>query len=544
MILRLLVVGMLLLPAAAPAQPPARDNPPPTGTAIIRGRVVAAATEHGLAKVEVRAVSGPLRVNKAVLTDANGRYEISELPAGHYTVSANKANYVRSAYGERRVFGPGKPIEVANGKIIERIDFALLRTGAITGRVVDELGDAVSDAQIVPMRYSFFNGERRLQSAGPWNATNDLGEYRIHGLMPGSYYVSATARSRSGDSDERLAYAPTFYPGTASAADAQRLVVAPGQTISGVNLTLLPILAARINGIVFDTQGRPLAGAFVNIGPRGGGIPVGVNGTRTKPDGTFTIAGVAPGDYTLWTTTPYVDGEYTSADLTVSGGDISGVQLTAAKPTMIRGRIVFEPGDAKPPSPSAVRITAVRLNQTMSGVPGTTSPKDDGTFELKAAAGRAYVRAPVFGTGDWRLKRVIVNDVDVIDAGLDIPLNATVDGVIVEMTSRHAEISGSVVDAAGDPVRDCFVLAFAQDAARWTPMTRFVSFTRPDLESVFKMRLAAGDYYVVAFEHSEPQPPPTDSDVLVQLRDRAVPLSIADGETKKLELKLSQPPVY
>ncbi|PYR02966.1 MAG: hypothetical protein DMG00_27670, partial [Acidobacteria bacterium] len=63
MIVRALIAGMLLLlPSAAPAQPPARDNPPtPTGTAIVRGRVIVAGTEHSLAKVTVRAVSPPLR---------------------------------------------------------------------------------------------------------------------------------------------------------------------------------------------------------------------------------------------------------------------------------------------------------------------------------------------------------------------------------------------------------------------------------------------------------------------------------------------------
>jgi len=147
------------------------------------------------------------------------------------------------------------------------------------------------------------------------------------------------------------------------------------------------------------------------------------------------------------------------------------------------------------------------------------------------------------GNGDWRLSHVLVNGVDVIDTGLDIPAGGSVDNVLVELTSRHTEISGSVVDAAGDPVRDCVVIVFAQNSQRWTGPTRYVAATRPDQESVFHARLPAGDYFAAAFEHPEPQVP-TDPEVLAQLRDRAIPLSIADGETKKVELKLSQPPVY
>jgi len=90
------VCAFAQLPPPPPLQPPpgaarARDTPPATGTAIIRGRVIAAGSDHALAHVEVRAVSGPSRVNRAVLTDANGRYEISELPAGRYTVTTNKS---------------------------------------------------------------------------------------------------------------------------------------------------------------------------------------------------------------------------------------------------------------------------------------------------------------------------------------------------------------------------------------------------------------------------------------------------------------------
>jgi hypothetical protein len=60
--------------------------------------------------------------------------------------------------------------------------------------------------------------------------TNDLGEYRIHGLSPGRYYVSADVQEPTGPRQERpIAYAPTYYPGTGNAAEAQRLTIAAGR---------------------------------------------------------------------------------------------------------------------------------------------------------------------------------------------------------------------------------------------------------------------------------------------------------------------------
>src|SRR5438132_1071278 len=176
-----MLIGFLL---AALAQAPARDVPAPAavGTAIIRGRVLAAgAHERPLSRVEVRAVCASLKVNKAALTDGNGRYEF---------------------------------------------------------------GEPVVGAQVMPMRYAVVNGERRMQPSGQSGTSDDLGEYRIYGLAPGQYFIAAAFRTfGSGEASDRAAYAPTYYPGTANTAEAQKMTVAAGQTIGGVNMTLLPAVA-------------------------------------------------------------------------------------------------------------------------------------------------------------------------------------------------------------------------------------------------------------------------------------------------------------
>ena len=45
------------------------------------------------------------------------------------------------------------------------------------------------------MRLQFTNGKRRLVPSGRNSTTNDLGQFRIYGLPPGEYYVSATLRN-------------------------------------------------------------------------------------------------------------------------------------------------------------------------------------------------------------------------------------------------------------------------------------------------------------------------------------------------------------
>jgi protocatechuate 3,4-dioxygenase beta subunit len=175
-------------------QAPSRD-PSKTGTAVIRGHVFDAASGQPLRKAQVRAFSPELRENRATTTDANGAYEIKELVAGRYQLNASKGSFVQLQYGQTRPFEPGKPLEVANGQTVERVDFKLPRGGIITGRILDEFGEPTSDVQVMAMRYQYLQGRRQLSPLGRPATTNDIGEYRIVALPPGQHFVSESRPS-------------------------------------------------------------------------------------------------------------------------------------------------------------------------------------------------------------------------------------------------------------------------------------------------------------------------------------------------------------
>jgi len=133
----LCAAALLLLPLPAVPQPPGRDNvTPKTGTARIRGRVVESPSNRPLSRVEIRAGSGT-GAQASALTDAEGRYELIDLPAGTYTVAATKTNYVRTSWGEQRAEGPGKRITLADGQHLDNISLSLRRAGVVTGKIVD-----------------------------------------------------------------------------------------------------------------------------------------------------------------------------------------------------------------------------------------------------------------------------------------------------------------------------------------------------------------------------------------------------------------------
>ena len=208
-----LLVGVLLVAlsmAAAPAfaQPPIDMSPEnfptqflrpgqkaKTGTGRLRGRVVAADTASIVRRAQVR-VSSPDIGTRTAFTDAQGRYEFKDLPAGRFNLSVSKAGFVTMQYGQSRPFEPGRPIELDEAQVMEKADVALPRGSAVSGRILDEFGEPVADASVSAMRTQYSGGKRRLVQSGRPSTTNDLGQFRVFGLPPGDI-TSAPRSARS-----------------------------------------------------------------------------------------------------------------------------------------------------------------------------------------------------------------------------------------------------------------------------------------------------------------------------------------------------------
>ena len=100
-------------------------------------------------------------------------------------------------------------------------------------------------------------------------------------------------------SDDATGYAATYYPGTGNVAEAQRVSVGAGEEMS-IGFSLLPVRLVRVSGTVVSSSGDAGGGAVMltNAGDGGEG-PMATMGGAIQPDGSFTIANVAPGSYVL-----------------------------------------------------------------------------------------------------------------------------------------------------------------------------------------------------------------------------------------------------
>ena len=179
-------------------QQPARDTsaqkqatPAPTGR--ITGHVIAGDNGRPVKRARVFAAAAELQGGRGMLTDDNGVFDFTELPAGRYTITASKSGFVSLSYGQRRPLQSGTPLQLADGQQLKDINFQLPRGSVIGGHVLDEDGDAMPGVMVRVMRYQYLQGERRLTPAGN-GQTDDKGQYRVWGLMPGDYYINAVAR--------------------------------------------------------------------------------------------------------------------------------------------------------------------------------------------------------------------------------------------------------------------------------------------------------------------------------------------------------------
>lgn len=550
-------------PPLSPGQAPPRDTRPPnqSSDATIRGRVIAADTGRPLRSAVVRATApnprGGALEGRVVTTDAEGRYELTELAAGRYSLSAAKGTYVTLSYGQLRPFESGKPLEIRAGQTIERVDFALPRGAVMAGRIFDEFGDPVAALSVTVMRSQYIDGRRQLNPYGS-ATTNDLGEYRIFGLPPGQYYVSAAQRGVSiatlGRPQDNSIYVPTYYPGTLSPAEAQQLTLGIGQTINEINISVVAARAARVSGTVVTSDGQPMAGASLSLGqfwPGGGSF--GTSGSTVRPDGTFVIFSLAPGEYTLsaapsgmggppggfTSTTP--SEESASIKFTVSGEDITDLRLVGVKPIGITGKVLIDGDPASlRASLSTLRIFASSVQPDERGGSVSAPIKDDLTFELKVRPGKLRFAVSNFGAAGTQpaLKAVRWRGVDITDSGAEFRPGEGASGVEVELTNTRTDLSGVVTDNRGAPAKDYTIVVFALDRERWGNASRYQGTARPDQNGRFRIRgLPAGDYYAIAVDYLEPGAA-GDPEFLESVRQKATPLSLGDGETKTLDLRV------
>jgi protocatechuate 3,4-dioxygenase beta subunit len=537
-----------------PQQVPPRDptaSAGSTGTATIRGRVLAADTGRPLRRARITAFAAELQGQpRNTSTDASGEYELNDLPAGRYTIRVTRGGYLTLSYGQRRPREAPKPVQVSDRQTLEHVDFALPKMSIISGRLLDETGDSIEGVNVYAARTMFRDGHRQLVLVGrPQTRTDDAGQYRILGLTPGSYYVVAMTRETwtvtRNSVKEVLGYSPTYFPGTTQTGDARRVTLRVGEEAANTDFALIPGRAARVSGTAFDSHGRPFKTVEVRQETRGEDF--GSFGTvvsaAVNADGTFAANSVPPGDYVIGTLTgrDSPDPQVALMPLHVDGVDIDGISLIGSSGGVVAGHVITEDGAV----PEIPRLS-VTVREPLTGQPspmllGAFGPPlsqvdGDGAFSVKGVVGRA--RLTVTLPENWAVKAVLHDGRDITDAPIELASGQSLADVQVIVTDKITTVSGQLADEKGAPITDATVIVFANDSPKWNS-GRFVRAARPDQQGRWQIKgLPAGDYLAVAVDYIE-DGEWNDPEYLDSLRRSGRKLTLGDAASEQVALKVS-----
>jgi uncharacterized protein (DUF2141 family) len=611
------------------AQAPVRDLvvTPSTGTSTIVGTVVTDEPNgRPIRRVTISLFSASTGISsqRQTATDDAGRFAFTHLPAANYAAPrAARPGYVATTYGEKRTGGIGTPITLAEGQRVT-IALKMLRGAVITGTLLDQDNRPAVQTSIQASQVRVVDGERTAAAyAGTGRAiTDDRGVYRIYGLAPGDYVVSASPRLPvSGDvrpiTDEEIkwaqqqlqpagaspttgagpvgaaagppkpgqavSYTSVYYPGTADARGATAVTVTAGQERSGVDFGISFVPTAKIMGTVVDQNGRPPLSAQVNLVATTDSAPL-MNDPLfmldsmmmmmrpTVTGGTFSLAGVKPGKYTLTaraaastdsTGSPQPAGGagrggpppamtlWASTDITVDGNDQSGITLRLQPGMTISGRIAFDGTTLQPPGDLAkvtIRLTSAPnpSGVTVSVNVPTGTASADGTFKLEGVTpGRYFLSAsapvatPVPGSL-WTVRSAMVGQVNGADLAFEVRPDEDISSAVITFTDKMAEISGTLQDAAGHPTPEFSIILFPVDKALWSQRSRRLRPpVRAGTDGKFKFtNLLPGEYYLAALSDFEPNDY-TKPSFLEQVALAAMKVTIAEGEKKVQDVKIA-----
>jgi hypothetical protein len=496
---------------------------------VVAGRILNAKTGEPVRKANVRlyvsrvgtgavgVVPGP-PVTFAATTDAEGKYRIEGVEPGEYRLTAERQGFVTQQYGARRSYQIGTSIQVTSGLELKNLDIRLVPHAVIAGRVLDEEGEPLANAMIQVLQRRYMQGKQQLAGGGG-TQTNDMGEFRVAGLAPGRYWLSAMWRSPmsyGGEARNKAAqpqeqYVTTYYPGATDAAAARPIEVSAGQELTGADIRMQKARVYRISGRVEGLDGTARNIQLLVMPRDRFAQPTGPGaGAVVRPDGTFETGGVTPGSYILGlfpmdSRTRNMIGR-TVVD--VGRENVENVVVPVASTMSLSGSVRIERDPAQPEAVDAakldlskVRVQLMVMEGVPMGVPMATA-KDDGTFSIENVAPDRY-RVQVFGSpqGTW-LKSVRAGDQEVTESGID--LNAGVPGSIdVVLAFGTGTISGTVQDEKQRPAPGS-ILTLVPDPMKEGRYDLSRMATADQNGRFLLPNIPPGEYKLLAWEDIEP----------------------------------------
>jgi hypothetical protein len=474
----------------------------------IAGTLVSKADGHLLSSARVTIVD----VNQSdrrgfVITKEDGKFAFNNLPAGKFSLSGAKRGFISAAYDQHDQFSTA--IVTGAGLDTENLVLKLSPNATITGKILDESGDPVRHAQVALYSVDHRGGVDEIHQTRS-SQTNDLGVYEIANLMPGTYFLSATARPwyavhpqseglkkqsqeeqpTSVDRSLDVAYPLTYYADETDPDSATPIPIRGGERVQ-VDIHLNPVPALHV---IFRVPTYNQAAKIFTI-PQleqpafDGSTYVQAGQSSFRQDGTIEMTGIPAGRYNVRFFAQEHRFQMIGVDI---GKDDQQIDASNAQADAIAKVSVRLAGGSPPPKQLRIGLrTNARRFANVKKLDEKQQAEFDqlapGKYEVVAwAPGKMYSIAQIQTDG-----ADLSGDTISITAGSSLSLSVT-------LIEGHGEVRGTAVRAAKGFAGAMVVLVPKNPEGNRDLFRRDQS----DLDGTFVLRaVVPGRYTLVAIEN-------------------------------------------
>jgi hypothetical protein len=545
-------IGLGLCTPRASSQQQSQEEAPASSelTASISGHVFRADTGAPLGKaiVTIEHVGMYPSGARVIRTDADGAYRFTELDSGTYTVTANHIGFAGAEYSYEKIQADGMNatwLHVEAGQSLPGIDVTLSActpkqcppattqnvTGIapkngwiISGTIRDEDGD-LFDGYLAPVHVKYLQGGDMLDDSQVLTqiATDEQGNFQITGGGTDTFYLAAIGVGAHGD-----AYTTVYCPDALSFDAAQKFSVSPGTRIADVHIVFKTVPTFTIRGKIAERDpgaaSQDYAITYRNLDTDSTGWIHDTQASIARPDGSFTIRGLQPGEYSLAVgqsrrslldgTVFYTDWVLPSlgrAEVRVTNADVQ-LTIPVGGPTDINGTVTL---DGEPQSRIMVPYILVGLGRYRSGPgrPGNGQVLDGLHFRLRGIVPGTYTLsldefAPMAAYMDHQpmqlpesfpvyIKHVECGGVDYTEKPFTIEPGVPLGGCQVTLAKNPATITGTVQQAGTHAPDSVVVLIPQSQDLRQHP--DYIRTAEAAADGRFAIpRVIPGDYFLFA----------------------------------------------
>ena len=531
-----------------------------TKRATIEGIVIKDPDSQAVKKalIELIAENQSEAGNYTAITGADGTFRMESILPGRYHLFAERTGLLDT--DKQRGHTDGRIITLTAGQELKDVRLHLQAAAVVRGRVTDEDGDPLPNAEVTILRQTFVAGHKHWEQAGA-ERTNDLGEYRIANLPAGNVYISVspppdfkslienagtaardTHNTNAPDKPAPTTYQTTYYPGTSDRSQASPIPLHAGDEFPA-NFSLTPSPSLSIRGSVVNVPAR--ASATIMLQSRDFSLVL--NGAEMHKDGTFVIHDVSPGSYTILAT---IEGTpvpmMARQSLQVGAANVEGLRLSPQPGTTVQGRVRLENRNGATrfdPERVFLALQSVDAEQDETMLAGRETFSNlahvavDGSFQwTDVPAGNYYVQViGDSGANDgWFVKSVLASGREINDAGMALSGGQVPLEVVISANGGVAE--GVAVDAKGEPVSNAVVVAVPE--ARLRARMDHYRKTVSDQSGRFSLRgIRPGDYTVLAWESVDGEAY-YNPEFLKLYEGQGSALRVSEGDRKSLQVQV------